>query len=224
MCNSQANAICYLTKTGAILLAWILTASFSAASPTVTIASPAEGTAFHPGQAMSVTVDATPLAFKTVIVVGDLPLGFSQILTAPPYRFRMQIPLDTVPGPYTLAATGVTHADTAIDSEPVTVAIERPDSPRQLKPDPSTLFFDYIGDYVALGVDGTFSDGSNVELTRSTLTTWVSSNPAVATVDTQGVVTAMGPGSAKITITNRNATAVVPVTVPHQKPLEKRKP
>ena len=201
-----------LPKTaGALLPAWILTASLSA--QTVQIVSPAEGTVFHPGQTRVVTVDATPLAFKTVIVAGDLPLGFSQILTAPPYRFRMQIPLDTVPGPYTLMATGVTHADTAIDSEPITVAIEWPDSPRQLKPDLSTLSFDYIGDYVALVVDGVFADGSKVDLTRSTLTTWASSNPAVATVDAQGVVTAVGHGSAKITITNQNATTVIPVTV-----------
>jgi len=84
----------------------------------------------------------------------------------------MLIPHDTVPGPYTLMATGVTYADTAVDSEPITVAIERPDSPRQLKPDLSTLSFDYIGDYVALVVDGVFADGSKVSLERSTLTTW----------------------------------------------------
>jgi len=37
---------------------------------TVQITSPAQGAVFHPGQTMVVTVDATPLAFKTVIVVG----------------------------------------------------------------------------------------------------------------------------------------------------------
>ncbi len=126
----------------------------------------------------------------------------------------MRIPSKIDPGPCRLTALGVTHAGNAIGSKWVRVAIERPDSPLQLKPYLSPLSFRYIGDDVNLSVLGTFADGSKVSLTRSTLTTYASDTPEVVTVDAQGTVTAVGPGSAKIIITNRNATAVIRVTVP----------
>ena len=117
---------------GMFLPAWILTASLSA--QTLQIVSPVEGTVFHPGQTMVVTVDATPLAFKTVVVGGIL--GPPQSLSAPPYQFRMRIPSKIDLGPCRLTALGVTHAGNAIGSKWVTVAIERPDSPLQWKPSP----------------------------------------------------------------------------------------
>jgi hypothetical protein len=181
---------------------------------TLQITSPANGAVFSPGQTIPVTISAAPSAFRTVAVAGDLPIRPSRPLTAPPYEFRMPTPADIPPGPYELRAICQPWAGNTVHAAPVTVAIERPDSPRQLKPDLNTLFFDYIGDGVNMVVYGVFADGSTVDLTRSTLTTWASDNPSVATVDVQGTVTAVGPGSAKIIVANRNATAVVTVTVP----------
>jgi uncharacterized protein YjdB len=63
-------------------------------------------------------------------------------------------------------------------------------------------------------VTGTFADGANVTLTYSSLTTYAADNSAVATVDSTGLVTAVGPGSAMITMTNAGVSATVPVTVP----------
>ncbi len=127
--------------------------SLLAESPSVRITSPTEGAVFRPGQTLEITVKATPLAFRTVVVIGDLPLGFSQILTAPPYRFQIKISTDIVPGAYTLTAVGDSQRKPVVNSEPVTVAIERPDSPQSLNTDLS-LTFEYIGDSLALAVSG----------------------------------------------------------------------
>lgn len=128
-------------------------------------------------------MNATPSAFATVVVVGELPLGFSQVLTAPPYQFQMQIPPDTVPGSYSLRAVGVTPAGDAIDSEPISLSIEWPGTPQSLVPELGTLRFDYVDGSEALIVYGVFPDGSKVDLTRSTLTSYSTDNPSVATVD-----------------------------------------
>jgi hypothetical protein len=89
-----------------------------------------------------------------------------------------------------------------------------PDAPVAIANDSRTLGLAYVGDSGDLLVDGTFADGSKVELQRSSLTTYTSDNPAVATVDSTGVVTATGPGLANITITNNGASTMVPVSVP----------
>jgi archaellum component FlaG (FlaF/FlaG flagellin family) len=66
---------------------------------TVQITSPGDGAVLNPGQTFTVTVNADSSAFQTIVVVGELPIGFSQILTAPPYQFQMQIPSSISPGP-----------------------------------------------------------------------------------------------------------------------------
>jgi uncharacterized protein YjdB len=70
-----------------------------------------------------------------------------------------------------------------------------------------------LGHIGVISVIGTFPDGSTADLTQSTLTTYRSDATGVATVDEYGRVSAVGPGSTKITITNNDRTVVVPVTV-----------
>jgi len=64
----------------------------------------------------------------------------------------------------------------------------------------------------ALTINGLFSDGSQQALTSGV--TFVSSNPAVATVDATGLVTSAANGSATITVSAQGVPAVqIPVTV-----------
>jgi hypothetical protein len=79
---------------------------------------------------VTVVVDASPaLAFREVLVGGEGPIGFSQALTAPPYRFSIGIPPDTRPRRYHLTADGFTEPGHGVSSEPVDILVERPDSP-----------------------------------------------------------------------------------------------
>jgi hypothetical protein len=184
------------------------------AEPTLRITSPSSGTVFAPGQTLEITVEATPLAFRAVAVIGTL--GFSQISRAAPYRLQIQIPADTTPGVQRLIAAGYPPDGPAVHSESITIAVERPDSPLKLE-SIGGLVLD-IGDDWPFSVTGSFADGSTVCLTHSTLTRYVSDRPSVASVNDEGVVTAVGPGSARVTITNGGAQLVVPVkvAVPHR--------
>jgi hypothetical protein len=62
-----------------------------------------------------------------------------------------------------------------------------------------------------LGATATYSDGSTADAT--TLVTWTSSKPSVATVSSAGVLTATGTGSATITAALGGFTASAPVLV-----------
>jgi hypothetical protein len=65
-----------------------------------------------------------------------------------------------------------------------------------------------------LRATGAFSDGTSYDLTKSTLISYSSDTPSVATVQAQGIVTAVAPGSATITVTYGTVTFPVSVTVP----------
>ncbi|MNZ45674.1 gamma-glutamyl-gamma-aminobutyrate hydrolase [compost metagenome] len=62
-----------------------------------------------------------------------------------------------------------------------------------------------------LAANGSYSDGSSVDVTASV--SWVSSDPAVATVDASGLVTGVAPGTATITGTLGGQSATLSVTV-----------
>ena len=111
----------------------------------------------------------------------------------------MQIPPHITPGPHRLVAMGVTGPGQGVFTDRITIDVERTDYPLALRIEPSVLGRMRVGDKVPLRVIGTFLDGP-LDLTRSSQTTYVSQSPNIATVDKQGWVTAVSPGTTKIVV------------------------
>jgi hypothetical protein len=177
------------------------------AQPTLRITSPKDGTIVNPGQALIVTVTAFPAgAFQQVIIIGCGPIGFSRPISAPPYRFTIQIPSKIDPGRCLLTADGATAPGQGTMSEPITIVVERADSPVSLRVEPSLLRLS-IGRKGYLSVEGVFEDGTTTDLTKSSRTKFTSSAPSVASVDAQGIVTPLTPGSTRVVVTNGNASS-----------------
>jgi trimeric autotransporter adhesin len=178
---------------------------------TLQITSPADGTTIAPGQTLTVTVTASgnTAALTGVAVVGDTPIGVSPVSTAAPYQFTIDIPSSTRPGSYLLTAIGGTGSNTFVNSDPISVHVERTDAPVSTDVRPFIMTMP-IGDIAILRVTGKYSDGSTVDLTQSTLTSYASNDPTIATVNKSGLVVAVAPGFTQITI---NGTLNVAVTV-----------
>jgi uncharacterized protein YjdB len=176
----------------------------------------ATGSVVIAGQTIVVTVNAPPSTFSAVGVLGDTALGIGDAVTTTPYQIPMQVPATVAAGTYPLAAIGFVQGGNAVYSNPVTIDVERSDAPQQLVSRVSFFQLDYAGDSTRLGVDGIFGDGSTVDLTLSTRITYTSDKATVVSVDVAGIVTAVGPGSANITITyggTGGLSLVVPVSV-----------
>jgi hypothetical protein len=106
-----------------------------------------------------------------------------------------------------------------MESAPIQIDIERPDLPVSLSTlASSSLFLETQGEIDRLIVLASSVDGSSrVDVTHSTLVTYVSSNPAIATVDSSGTVTAVAAGTISISVTytlgSHNLQISIPVTV-----------
>lgn len=200
----------------ALLMFGILTATLSA-QPRVEIASPTDNELVSSGKTLTVVVKATGGTFDLVGLLVETPLVSRETLAKPPYRFSITVP-NTIPsGRYAITALGSVVSGQGYKSEPISVQIERPDSPERLNVTPSILGFDGIDDSGHLRLYGLFADGSKIDLTHSSLTRYVSDDPRVAVADDQGMVTAKGSGSTRIRISNAGRTVSVPVTVPSRK-------
>src|SRR5260370_21749764 len=188
-------------------------------TPALQITSPSDGSIVNPGQTISVAVSSpSNTAFKQVFVIGEQPLPTTTLATSAPASFSILIPQGTRPGKYMLTAWGTTTANQVQASAPITVDVERMDLPTNLTASKTEVTFRSQRKKAPLGISGKFADGSVVDLTMSSNLAYTSSNTSVATVDNNGVVTAVAAGNASITATyGQGAQSVhvsVPVTVP----------
>jgi len=183
------------------------------AQPKLTITSPKEGTVFHPGETLNVNVDASPAkAFIGVMINAWVPIDFQKPRFAPPYRFETQIPMNIAPGEYQLTADGATAPDQHTTSKAVTIIVEPSDLPLRLQIEPTVLELS-PGQKGYLRVVAEFGENKSLELTKSTRVIYSSGDTAVATVQSEGIVSALRPGTTKVFVTFRTIKAEVPVNV-----------
>lgn len=212
-----------VTRIAAVSLLLATCSCQSHSQPTLRITSPKDRVVVHPGESLTVVVEATPgRAFDMVTIVGGpdplaLSPGFNRVLTAPPYRFTIQLPNNIPVREYDLSADGTTGPGHGARSDPITIRVERADTPQNLSVYPTEMRLS-PGHKGFLSVTGLFADGASVDLTKSTLTKYKSDATGVATVQSEGIVTAVAPGAATIIVTNGRATFQIPVTVSRENP------
>ncbi|MFQ5961600.1 MAG: Ig-like domain-containing protein [Candidatus Methylomirabilales bacterium] len=155
--------------------------------------------------------------FAQVIIIGEGPIGFSEVKTAQPFDFSLTIPANIRLGTYQLTASGATGPGTGVDSSPITLRVEKPGPVLQLSVQPTQIHFESEGEQMPLRVIGTFSDGTT-DITESSRTTYTSNDVDVAKVSETGVVTAVGPlppGTTEVTteivVSHGDQSVVVPV-------------
>jgi len=167
--------------------------------PQLQITSPADGAIVNPGQTISVTVTSPAnVAFTQVGVVAPDPFGFSDIATSVPASFSLAVPTDTACGPHMLTAFASTSDGQSAQSATILIDVERPDLPTSLSTFLSGISFTVPGEKSPIALLATFSDGSILDATRSSNVSYSTSNSAIATVDGNGIVTAVAPGQASV--------------------------
>lgn len=198
----------------AISMLWLAGATLQAESQ-LRILSPDNGAVVNAGGALTVTVKAPPAAFQSVSIVGDGLFALSTSLTAPPYQYSYPIPADFASGCYRFKAAGVTASGATVYSDPIEVDVERPGEARKLQSEFLSLTFGDQKDLPLL-IWAIFPDGSKIDVTRSKRTAYTSDRPAVAAVSSEGTVSAVSAGKARITVKYGDKNiVVVPVNVTH---------
>jgi hypothetical protein len=139
-------------------------------------------------------------ADASVEVLGVLTDGkFPEMQAGPsPNQFLQVVPTTMRPGVYHLTALGK-NSSGVVFSTAVAIDVEPQYTPA-IKVKPSVLAFTAPGATLSVQVSGTFFDGTTLDMTHSSRTTFTSNNPQVATVDGNGVVTAVGPGQTALMV------------------------
>lgn len=156
---------------GAILLALFALAPVGVSQqsqPVLQITSPTAGSIVNPGQTITVLVTSpTNTTFSQVEVIGELPIGVSNLTTSLPASFSMTIPTDIACRTFMLTAVGATSSGQFAQSATILIDVERPDMPTLLSAQISDLSFEVLGERFPLILFAKFSDGSILEVTES---------------------------------------------------------
>jgi hypothetical protein len=211
-----------LISLATVILGFLIPATICASpqsQPTLQITSPSGRTVVNPGQTLTVSVTSpTPAAFTDVDLYGD-KLGFVGTFSSLPGKISVTIPSSQIDcGSYFLTVSGNPTSGQGPVSAIVELDVERSDFPLTISADLSPLIFDSAGEQVPLRLLAGFADGTTFSVNASSYVTYSSSNTAVVTVDSTGLVTAVGPGSGSVAVTyalgSNNNQIFVPVRVP----------
>lgn len=189
--------------------------AFACSAQALTITSPTQGTVFAPGSSIQVIVDTNATTFATVGVGvrGGGAVGSLETRTSPPYQFTVSLPKDPV-GQRQITAFAVDEEGNGVFSDPVTIDIVSDASINSIVTTPSIINFSKIGEQIPLNISGKFSDGTIADITHSTKTAYSVTNTNVASVNEDGIVTAVGPGGTTVSATYDGFSSSIPVQVP----------
>jgi hypothetical protein len=184
--------------------------------PALSITSPANGATVNTGDTLKVTVQAKGASQFTrgVVCVGGRGLGATAIDKKLPFDFSLTVPANLAPGQYHLTALGYGAATNPLATASLTLKVESPPALLTLVPPSSELAFSAIGEQLPLRIQGTDSTGKLLDLTESSHLLYRSTDETVGTVNSVGIVTAVGLGKASINLKlDSGGTAVMPIQV-----------
>ncbi|MFQ5804522.1 MAG: Ig domain-containing protein [Candidatus Methylomirabilales bacterium] len=191
---------------------WLILATSPAGGQGLRIVSPPDGTVVEPGETLTVAVEPGPgtsLQFVGIII----PEVAVDSKDSPPFVFTVRVPADAPLGPHPLLAAARDDKDRLVEAV-ITIQVETTTPATSLRVTTPALF---IATKRRISVSGTFADRVTRKITRSRETTYSSSDPQVATATPDGLVEAVDPGTATITVSYKDKTVTVPVTVKFKK-------
>lgn len=185
-----------------------------AEAPGIKITEPEDGSTVTPGQEITVRIEPVGgLELKEVLVVAPF---FVDTLTSPPFAVTFKVPDEAV-GTISISALEQDSSGKFVEDE-IFLNVQQTATLQSLKVDPEEWVFetDWSGNvkdqYINIDVEGVYSDGITRDITDAG-TAYVSSDPSVVSVDSEGRMRPHKLGEATITASNSGVTATIPVTV-----------
>ncbi|MCP3061951.1 choice-of-anchor A family protein [Myxococcus sp. K38C18041901] len=173
------------------------------------ITSPAPGTVVTPGSIITVSVEATGgFVPEALLIVAD---GHVVRHEGRPLTVQFQVPPKALGG-LSIIATGIALNGEIQQSSAVSLTVSSSAVVTSLSVLNGDAHIRGVGQTSNLVVVGDFSDGVKRDVTAAaTGTIYSTSNPSVAVVSANGVVTGVGPGLATLVV--RNTTIATSITV-----------
>jgi Bacterial Ig domain len=191
-------------------------------TPGVTITAPVDGTVVRPGDTITVRVDVDTSLNPSSVLIGDFSGAGMALVedTTPPYETTLTVPMDWA-GPIELGIDVKTTNDDIVGPSSVFINVVPQEAPARI-----AFLNDHKGidtepavppQMRSLTLNAYYAGGIRRDVSHPSLgTTYISSNPAVAAISPEGVLTPVAQGMTFITATFRGLKAYARIIVGDQ--------
>jgi hypothetical protein len=210
MKTRTSNGAMRLVLLGGALGLAAMPASASVESRLV-ITSPQSGDRLYPGKTVAILVRTQAISLRAVIIAGECPFEGAVLRTEPPFRFELELPVDSPLGRCDLVAWGTGAAGEDVYSDPVTVDIEWPGDPERIEANYERIDMYDNGSVIYIHATGVYPGGARADISKSSTVSFASSNPSVARLTPERRVFLGRVGTAQITIRMGRTKLVIPV-------------
>jgi hypothetical protein len=164
----------------------------------ITITAPSAGTMYSPGDAVHVSVVVPPGTTKVWVAMPGSPAVISQ---TPPFAVDITIPQEAIGQSSIIAVAWGGQGFLAMTSTVVNVTNSA--SVASLKVWPDSVLYLSTDEILPFVVHGVFTDGVERDITASQCgTAYATTDASVASIDTNGVLTAKAPGYCLVIVSN----------------------
>jgi hypothetical protein len=181
------------------LITLLVVTTICLAAQSIRITSPKDGTIVHPGDSVAVELAVSGGTLLAAMIVPADPIN-NEALLAPPFHFSIKIPSRIASGIYSMVALGSTAESPELTSPRIAIDVEQPVPPRNIRAIPGIYTLLSVGTRRVVQVIGTYGEHDEVDLSRSTRTSYTSDPPGIISVTREGLITGLKPGSARIII------------------------
>jgi pimeloyl-ACP methyl ester carboxylesterase len=182
--------------------------SMASTAGTITITAPEAGTVYLPGATMHVSVNTSAAATKVLVALSDSPFVVDD---TPPFEMDVPIPQQSLGAQTIIVLAWDTNG--AIEFATTTVNVMTSATVTALKIWPDSGLYLVAGETVPFVVHGVFSDGVERDITTSQCgTAYATTDSSVATIDSNGVLTAKARGCCFVIVSN-GVSMQIPVLV-----------
>jgi hypothetical protein len=164
----------------------------------IIITSPEAGTVYSPGDTVHVVVSAPENATAVFAALSDYPFTVDD---SPPFAMDITVPQKSL-GETPIVVVGWDNNE-IIGTASTTVTVTTTATVTSLKVWPDSVLYLRANDKVPFVVHGVFSDGVERDITTSQCgTAYATTDSSVATIDSNGVLTAKVPGYCSVIVSN----------------------
>ena len=130
-----------------------------------------------------------------------------------PTQVSFTVPAEIACQSYAFTAMGTTASGREVESVPILIDVERPDLPTSVSTPTPKIMMSAPGETAPLILLAKFADGLVLDVTHSSKVAYSSSDTRVATINANGIVTAVSPGRVFVKAAYTAAGTTIPTAI-----------
>jgi len=208
----KSSIIFFIVVPSAVAVIFLVSSLRANEAPGIVITSPQPNSIVSAGQTIFVTIQPLPGTQLKTASAWILPFsGVPPTVQSPPYQVSLAVPTDRV-GLLTLKAVAVDASNDSLQTS-INLRVQNSSSLTKIQSSPMKLSLLQPGEMEKIVTSAVYSDGRVIDISANSDVQYSISNSKVISVQNNGTVVALLPGTSTVTVQYDGFQQTIPVAV-----------